>query len=164
VAQGKADSATERFLIVLFRLIIGWTFLWGAIHHFGDSKFVVEFLSQTKTFHFLYGPMIAPAIATPLTFLVEYGQLLIGLSLISGLLVRASAPFAILMMLLFWTAHMNFPYLESPNKFLVDFHVTYAGLLVYLMMKNAGHVIDLDAWAERLPLVRQSPALHAVVG
>ena len=100
---------------MLFRVIIGWTFLWGAIHHFGDSKFVPEFLTQTKTFHFLYGPLIAPEIATPLTFLVEYGQLLIGLSLISGLLVRASAPFAILMMLLFWTGHMNFPYLESPQ-------------------------------------------------
>ena len=164
MAQGKADSQTERFLIVLFRVIIGWTFLWGAIHHFGDSKFVAEFLSQTKTFHFLYGPMVTPAITAPLTFLVEYGQMLIGLSLISGQLVRASAPFAILMMLLFWTAHMNFPYLESPNKFLVDFHVAYAGLFVYFMIKNAGHVCGLDAWAERLPLVRQSPPLRALVG
>ena len=164
MAQGKADSETERFLIVLFRLIIGWTFLWGAIHHFGDSKFVAEFLSQTKTFHFLYGPMVTPAITPALTFLIEYGQMLIGLSLISGLLVRASSPFAILLLLLFWTGHMNFPYLESVNKFLVDFHVTYAGLCVYLMMKNAGHVFGLDAWAERLPLVRQSRALRAVVG
>ena len=139
-------------------------FSWQGIYHFGDSKFVAEFLSQTKTFHFLYGPMVAPAIATPLTFLVEYGQLLIGLSLISGLLVQASAPFAILMMLLFRTAHMNFPCLESPNKFFVDFHVTYAGLLVYLMIKNAGHVFRLDALAERLPLARQSPTLRAVVG
>ena len=164
MAQGKPDSKTERFLIVLFRIIIGWTFLWGAIHHFGDSKFVPEFLTQAKTFHFLYAPLNTPEITTPLTFFVEYGQLLIGLSLISGLLVRASSPFAILLLLLFWTGHMNFPYLENTNKFLVDFHVTYAGLCVYLMMKNAGHVFGLDAWAERLPLVRQSRALRAVVG
>ncbi len=164
MTQGKPDSATEKFLIVFFCVIIGWTFLWGAIHHFGDSKFVPEFLIQAKTFHSLYSPLNTPEITPLLTFLVEYGQLLIGLSLIFELLVRASAPFAILLLLLFWTGHMNFPYLESVNKFLVDFHVTYAGLCVYLMIKNAGHVFGLDVWAERLPLVRQSHALRAVVG
>ena len=112
----------------------------------------------------MYAPLNTPEITPLLTFLIEYGQMLIGLSLIFGLLVRASAPFAILLLLLFWTGHMNFPYLESVNKFLVDFHVTYAGLCVYLMMKNAGHVFGLDAWAERLPLVQQSHALRAVVG
>jgi len=165
VAQGKPDCETERFLIVLLRITIGWTFLWGAIHHFGDSKFVPEFLTQAKTFHFLYAPLNTPEITPLLTSLIEYGQLLIGLLLIFGLLVRASAPFAILLLLLlFGTGHMNFPYLKSVNKFLVDFHVTYAGLCVYLMMKNAGHVFGLDARVERLPLVRQTHALRAVVG
>ena len=69
---------------------------------------------------------------------------MIGLSLISGLFVRASAPFAILLMLLYWTAHMDFPYIEDANNYLVDYHIVYAGVLVYLIVKRAGHVFGLD--------------------
>jgi thiosulfate dehydrogenase [quinone] large subunit len=137
----------ERALILFFRLTIGWTFLYAAIHHYGDDKFVVGFLSHTKTFHDVYAPFTSPTIAPILTFLVEYGHLLIGLSLISGLLVRVSAPFAIMLMLLYWTAHLDFPYVENPNNFLIDYHIVYSGVLVYLMITNAGRVCGLDAWA-----------------
>src|SRR5262249_2832333 len=113
--QARSDSNAEQALVVFFRLTIGWTFLYAAIHHFGDDKFVAGFLSHTKTFHDVYMPLTSPTIAPVLTFLVEYGHLLIGLSLIFGFLVRASAPFGIMMMLLYWTAHMDFPYIENHN-------------------------------------------------
>jgi len=161
--KDKSESTLERLLIVFFRVTIGWTFLWAAIHHFGDDKFVSGFLNNTKTFHDVYAPLTSPAIAPTLAFLVEYGHLLIGLSLISGLLVRASAPFAIMLMLLYWTAHMDYPYVESVNNYLVDYHVVYAGVLVYLMVKRAGHVFGLDSWAEELIAVRQTPALRWLV-
>ena len=108
----------------------------------------------------MYAPLSAPAIAAPLTFLVEYGHMLIGLSLVSGLFVRASAPFAILLMLLYWTAHMDFPYIGDPNSFLIDFHIVYAGLLGYLIVKRAGHVFGLDAWVATLPPVQDNSALR----
>jgi thiosulfate dehydrogenase [quinone] large subunit len=159
----KPESALERFLILFFRLTIGWTFLYAAIHHFGDDKFVAGFLSHTKTFHDVYAPFTNPAIAPTLTFLVEYGHLLIGLSLISGLLVRASAPFAIMLMLLYWTAHMDYPYIENVNNYLIDYHIIYAGVLVYLIIKRAGHVFGLDGWAEEFTSVRAMPALRWLV-
>jgi len=161
--KDKSESTLERLLIVFFRFTIGWTFLWAAIHHLGDDKFVSGFLNNTKTFHDVYAPLTSPAIAPTLTFLVEYGHLLIGLSLISGLLVRASAPFAIILMLLYWTAHMDYPYVESVNNYLVDYHIVYAGVLVYLIVKRAGHVFGLDGWAEQLIAVRQTPALRWLV-
>jgi thiosulfate dehydrogenase [quinone] large subunit len=159
----KPESGLEPFLIVFFRLTIGWTFLYAAIHHFGDDKFVTGFLSNTRTFHDVYAPFTSPAIAPVLTFLVEYGHLLIGLSLISGLLVRASAPFAIMLMLLYWTAHMDYPYIENVNNYLIDYHIVYAGVLVYLIVKRAGHVFGLDGWAEELAAVRETPALRWLV-
>jgi thiosulfate dehydrogenase (quinone) large subunit len=119
-----SETNTERFLIIFFRLAIGWTFLWAAIHHFGDDKFVTGFLSHSKTFHDLHAPFTNPTIAPTLTFLVEYGHLLIGLSLISGLLVRASA------------------------NYIVDYHIVYAGVLIYLVIKRAGHVLGLDGWVD----------------
>jgi thiosulfate dehydrogenase [quinone] large subunit len=160
MTQDKTDTGIEQFLIVFFRLAMGWTFLWAGIHHFGDDKFVFGFLSHTKTFHDVYAPLTAPAILPTLTFLVEYGHLLIGLSLISGLLVRVSSPFAIMMMIMYWTAHMDFPYIDNVNSLLVDYHIVYAGVLVYLMVKHAGHVFGLDGLVARLAAVQHAPALR----
>ena len=98
-----------------------------------------------------------------LTFLVEYGHLLIGLSLISGLLVRVSAPFAIMMMIMYWTAHMAWPYIDNANNFVIDYHIVYAGVLVYLIVKKAGHVWGLDGWAEKLTFFANHPKLRPLV-
>jgi thiosulfate dehydrogenase [quinone] large subunit len=164
MSQNTSQSNTEQVLIVFFRLTMGWTFLWAGIHHFGDDKFVIGFLSHVKTFHDVYTPLTNPAVVPTLTFLVEYGHLLIGLSLISGLLVRVSAPFAIMLLLMYWTAHMDFPYIENVNNYLVDYHIVYSGVLVYLIVKRAGHVFGLDGLMERLHLVDQYPVLRPLVG
>mgnify|MGYP001282620338 CR=1 FL=1 len=140
-----------------------WTFLWAGIHHFGDDKFVVGFLSHTKTSHDIYAPLTNPAIVLTLTFLVEYGHLLIGLSLISGLLVRVSAPFAIMLLLMYWTAHMDYPYIENANNFLVDYHIVFSGVLVYLIVKHAGHVFGLDVLVGKFGTVQQALALRWMV-
>ena len=162
--QQQTQSDTDKFFNLFFRLTMGWTFLWAAIHHFGDDKFVLGFLSHVKTFHDVYAPFTNPSALPALTFLVEYGHLLIGLSLITGLLVRISAPFAIMLMLLYWTAHMDFPFIENANNYLVDYHIVYAGVLVYLIVKRAGHVFGLDGLLERMHVVEQYPALRPLVG
>jgi thiosulfate dehydrogenase [quinone] large subunit len=161
--RDKSGYDAEQILIVFFRLTMGWTFLWAGIHHFGDDKFVLGFLSHVKTFHDLYAPLTSPTVIPTLTFLVEYGHLLIGLSLVSGLLVRASAPFAIMLMLTYWTAHMDFPFIEDANNYLVDYHIVYAGVLVYLMVKHAGHVFGLDGWVNQLRTVKRAPMLNWLV-
>ncbi len=157
-------ASSEKMLILFFRLTMGWTFLYAGIHHFGDDKFVVGFLSHVKTFHDVYAPLTSPAIVPALTFLVEYGHLLIGLSLISGLLVRVSAPFAIMLLIMYWTAHMDFPYIENVNNYLIDYHIVYSGVLVYLMVKRAGHVFGLDGLVERWNVVEHYPVLRPLVG
>jgi len=134
------------------------------IHHFGDDKFVLGFLSHVKTFHDVYAPLTNSAIVPTLTFLVEYGHLLIGMSLISGLFVRVSSPFAIMLLLMYWTAHMDFPYIENVNNYLVDYHIVYAGVLVYLIVKRAGHVFGLDGVLEKLQLTEEYPVLRPLVG
>jgi thiosulfate dehydrogenase (quinone) large subunit len=159
----NAQSNTEQALILFFRLCMGWTFLWAGIQHFGDAKFVVGFLSHVKTFHDVYAPFTNPAVVPTLTFLVEYGHLLIGLSLVSGLLVRISAPFAIMLMLLYWTAHMDFPFIENINNYLVDYHIVYAGVLVYLIIKRAGHVLGLDGLVAEFRAVREARVLRWMV-
>ena len=155
------DSALERAYLVFFRLAMGWTFLYAASHQvFVPDWSVVGFLSHTKTFHDLFAAFTTPTMAPITTFLVGYGHLLIGLSLICGLMVRVSASFGILLMIMYWMAHMDFPYIENTNNFLLDFHIVYAGVLGYLIAKRAGHVWGLDAWVEKLPVLTRHPVLR----
>ena len=111
---------------------------------------VAGFLSKTKTFHNLFAIFTTPSVAPIVTFLVGYGHLLIGLSLLVGFMVRISASFGILLLLVYWMAHMDFPYIENANNFIVDYHIVYASILGYLIYKRAGHVWGLDALASRV--------------
>jgi thiosulfate dehydrogenase (quinone) large subunit len=157
-------TSLDKTLIFYFRLVMGWTFLYAGVSQLTDPGWsVVGFLGSTKTFHDVLAPFAASAVAPTMTFLVEWGHLLIGLSLVSGLLVRISASFGVMLMLMYYMAHMDFPYIENKLNFLVDYHLVYAGVLVYLIARHAGHVWGLDGWVERLPLIRQHPALRPLV-
>src|SRR4051794_19857103 len=144
MSETRPGRRVESVLIFLLRVSIGWVFLWAAIHHYSDSSYVGGFLSHTKTFHPIYGALAASPALPVVAFMVEYGHLLIGLSLISGLLVRATAPFGILIMMTYWTAHMDFPYIETINNFIVDYHPVYAMVLGILIIRQAGHIWGLD--------------------
>ena len=158
------DSKFERAQIVFFRLAMGWTFLYAASHQVFDPNWtVVGFLSRTKTFHDVFAVFTTPTMAPITTFMVEYGHLLIGLSLVFGLMVRVSASFGILLMIIYWMAHMDFPFIENKNNFILDYHIVYAGVLVYLIAKRAGHVWGLDGWAETLSFIEQHPSLRPLV-
>jgi thiosulfate dehydrogenase [quinone] large subunit len=159
------NSTVERALIVYFRLTMAWTFLYAASHQVFDPKFtVVGFLNHTKTFHELFSIFTTPTMAPITTVLVEYGHLLIGLSLLFGLMVRVSASFGVLLMLTYWMAHMDWPFIEDKNNFIVDYHLVFAGVLILLIVKQAGHVWGLDAAIEKLTFFNQHPRLRAVVG
>jgi len=153
-------KSVEQTLIFLLRVSVGWVFLWAAIHHFGDDSYVAGFLSHTKTFHPIYGTLAQSSWLPVISFLVEYGHLLIGLSLISGLLVRVSSPFAIMLMVFYWTAHMNFPYIDNVNNLIMDEHLIIALVLGILMVRQAGHVWGLDGWAANRNLIRQNSGLR----
>jgi thiosulfate dehydrogenase [quinone] large subunit len=137
----------DRRLVLVFRLLLGWVFLYAGVSQVLSADFSTsQFLAHTKTFHTLYEPLTAPGIAPYLTFAVSWGHLLIGLSLIFGLLVRVSGVFGVALFLTYWTAHMDFPYIESHVNLLIDYHIVYAVLLGYLVAVNAGHAFGLDGW------------------
>ena len=157
-------SPLERVLVAYLRLTMAWTFLYASSHQVFDSKFtVVGFLSHTKTFHDLSAIFTTPVMASITTILVEYGHLLIGLSLLFGLMVRVSASFGVLLMLTYWMAHMDWPFIENKNNFIIDYHLVYAGVLILLIVKQAGHVWGLDALAVKLTFFQQHPRLRALV-
>jgi thiosulfate dehydrogenase [quinone] large subunit len=93
---------------------------------------------------------------------VKWGHLLIGLSLVSGLLIRVSGVFGVMLMLTYYFAHMDFPYVDSPVNYIMEFHLVYAGVLVYLMSVRAGTVFGLDGVVERLHLFDRQRAADAM--
>jgi thiosulfate dehydrogenase [quinone] large subunit len=157
-------SQMEKTLVLYFRFVMAWTFLYAASHQvFVPGWTIVGFLNHTKTFHEFFTIFTTPTMAPITTFMVEYGHLLIGLSLLTGLMVRVSATFGVFLMITYWFAHMDWPFIENSNNLIVDFHLVYGGVLVYLIVKRAGHVIGLDAWAENLDLFKQYPSLKPLV-
>jgi thiosulfate dehydrogenase [quinone] large subunit len=154
-------SSLERSLVFYLRLTMAWTFLYASSHQVFDPNWsVVGFLNSTKTFHDLFAMFTTPTMAPATTVLVEYGHLLIGLSLLFGLMVRLSAGAGVLLMLVYWMAHMDWPFIENKNNFLVDQHLVYAGVLVLLVVKQAGHVWGLDALADKLDFFQGHPKLR----
>jgi thiosulfate dehydrogenase [quinone] large subunit len=158
------DSNAERTLVLVLRLLMAWTFIYAASHQAFVANFsVVGFLNSTKTFHDFFMIFTAPAIAPVVSFLVAWGHLLIGLSLLVGLMVRVSAVFGIALLMMYWMAHMDWPFIENKNNFIIDYHAVYSVVLVYLIVKRAGHVWGLDGWVAKLPLMRDHPGLKPLV-
>jgi thiosulfate dehydrogenase [quinone] large subunit len=147
--------------VLVFRLAMAWTFLHAASQQvLNDSWDVAGFLAGTTTFHDVYGVFAGAQAAAVVSFLVAWGHLLIGLSLLVGLMVRVSATVGAILMLLYWAAYMDFPYVGGADNFIVDFHLVYAVLLVFLVATRAGHVAGLDAIAARE--TARHPALYAL--
>ena len=178
------QSTTDRSFILIFRLLMAWTFLYAASHQVFNPKFsAAGFLSHTKTFHDVYAVLATPTVDPVLTFLVSYGHLLIGLSLLVGLMVRVSAAFGVALLVMYWTAHMDWPFIENTNNFIIDYHIVYAVVCVYLIVYRAGHVwgkscsntasstmtiarcatLSSDGWVEKLSFVERSPSLRFLV-
>lgn len=153
-------SNPERVVIFALRLALAWIFLFAASHQvLVPGWSVAGFLNNTKTFHGLFAPLTGPVVAPIVSFLVGYGHLLIGLSLLFGLMVRASATAGIVVMILYWMAHMDFPYISDKNSLLVDSHIVYVLVLLLLIVKSAGHIWGLDKWASQSGLAQRSRLL-----
>ena len=159
------NTALSRSLIVYFRIAMGWTFLYAGVSQLAEPHFTAAtFLAHTKTFHDFFAWFATPDVVPHTDFLVKWGHTLIGLSLVTGCLVRISAPFGVLLMLVYYLAHLDFPYVDSHVNFIMEYHLVYAGVLVYLIATRAGHVWGLDGWADRVPLLARQQYIRPLIG
>src|SRR5260221_10735863 len=107
------QSTTDRSFILVFRLLMAWTFLYAASHQVFNPKFsAAGFLSHTNTFHYVYAVRPTPAADPVLKFPVSYCHLVIWLSLLVRLLVPVSAAFGVALLVMYLTAHMDWPFID----------------------------------------------------
>ncbi len=164
------ETALQKTIVFALRLMLGWVFLYAATRQIflTDNWSAAGFLKDAKTFADFFAWFGQPEVLPYTSFLVKWGHLLIGLSLISGCLVRVSASFGALLMLLYYFPRMDFPYVSGVNQFIVEYHLVYAVVLVYLVAVKAGRIWGLDGCVDRLPGIggwlKRHPQLQPIFG
>jgi len=144
--------------------MLAWVFLYAASRQVFNPGFsVAGLVSRTTTSNPIFGWIADPAVAPIFSFLVAYGHLLVGLSLLLGLFFRLGGLVGAFLMMVYWLAHMDFPYIEGPQNLLIDYHVIYATVLVFLVLNRAGHSYGLDAMAGKFGFVANRPWLQSLV-
>ena len=158
------EATLDRIVIFILRILVGWTFLyagsWQVLQHYSAAGF----LNHVVTFHDFFARFATPAVLPYTDFLMKWGHLLIGLSLVFGVMVRVSGPFGILLMLTYHFAHMEWPFIENHLNLFVDFHLVFAVVIFYLIVHRAGHVWGLDGVIENHSLVARNQVLKPLFG
>jgi thiosulfate dehydrogenase [quinone] large subunit len=147
---------------LLLRLAMGWIFVWS-----GFDKLLTDWTSAGFLVNGTSGPLQGwfvdlganGAAVNVIDGLVISGQILIGLTLILGVVTRFSLFWAGGMVFMFYIA--QFP--PANNPFL-DEHIVYIVVFLLLGALGAGRILGLDALIEKLPFVRRIPGVEYFLG
>lgn len=136
--------------VFLLRLALGLLFLFAAWSKLGaESWTAAAYLTNasgpfTVWFQSLAGNVIVD-------FLNMYGQLLIGLALVFGFLVRPASFFGAILMLLYYFAQFD----QNTAHGLIEEHLIYLFIFLLLLSGGFGHVWGLDGVVGRQPSVQK---------
>jgi len=161
-------SFTLRYVgvIVLFafimRIAMGWIFVWS-----GFDKLLGDWTSAGFLVNATKGPLEGwfvdlgtnRAAVDVIDGLVIWGQILIGIALILGVVTRFSLFWAGVMMFMFYIAQ-----LPPENNPFLDEHIIYIGVFLLLGALGAGRILGLDALIEKLPFVRRIRGVEHFLG
>lgn len=157
------ETATQRILLVLFRISIGWVFLFAAIRQIPDPEWsAAGFMSGAKTFPAFFQLMASPPFLPIIDALIPWAHLVIGLALILGIGMRLAAIGGASLMFLYYLPRLDFP-MVGPNSFIVEYHLVYMFLIIYLAAVRAGRIFGLEGWLEKQPATRDYLEHHPVL-
>lgn len=143
------------YAVLSLRLVMGWILFYAGITKLLDPTWSAEYLlvetgSKSVPLAGLWRVMAADWLwlVNPLN---EWGETLIGLCLILGAFVRLAAALGIVMMVLYYFAHLPLEW-----GFIVDYHIVYVMIMFGLAAVGAGRIIGVDQYLEdNLPLPRR---------
>lgn len=156
-------TRSEKISLFLLRISLGWLFFYSGITKILTPNWSsIKYLSGAKTFAGFFEWMTQPNILPIINIMNEWGQLLLGISLILGIGVRLSTTLGGVLMVLYYIA-LPFPY-PNPQSFIVDEHIIYALAMIYLGIIRAGRVYGLETWCSNLPICSKFPRLRKLLG
>lgn len=160
--------------VVLLRLVMAWVFLQAGLDKLFDPDWSAEgYMDPTTQFGVgeenplsgFFADLAANAgLVDPL---VIYGQILIGLALLFGILLRFAVFWGAVQMFMFWLASLEGGLLEGlpvEHGWVVNSDVVYIILLFGLGAWGAGRILGLDAQLEEHPVVQDNPWLKYLLG
>lgn len=144
----KTHITSKGIGLFLLRIALGWLFLYSGITKILDPQWsAAQFLSGAKTFPAIFDWFSSSANIGWVNILNSWGQTLIGLSLISGTLVRLSSVFGALLMILYYLPALDFPLVK--NGFLIDNHIIFILVFVIFIIERAGTFWGLDTFINK---------------
>lgn len=157
------------YAILALRLVMGWVFLQAGIEKLLDPNwtaagYLQNAVADTNPLQGLFADMAGMAWVDPL---VVYGQLLIGIALILGVLVRWAAFWGVVMLALFWLSSLQGGLLAGlpvEHGYVVNSDVVYMLLLFGLGAFGAGRILGLDRRLEETSVVRNNRWLRLLLG
>lgn len=166
--------------VLSLRVIMAWVFLQAGLEKLFDdgiSGFLDDPLTggwdatgflvgatQDSPAHGMFESMAEWGFVEPM---VVWGQILIGIALLLGILVRWSAFWGAVMMILFWLAALEgglFAGLPVEHGYVVDSSLVYAFILFGLGAVGAGRIAGLDRRIEEWKVVQENTWLKYLLG
>lgn len=143
---------------------MGWLFFYAGITKVLNPNWTAAgYLNNAKTFEGFYHWLASPGILPVTNFLNEWGLTLVGAALILGLFVRLASVFGAAMMILFYFPILVFPKVGA-NAFIIDEHIIYALVFLFLGAMRAGQYFGLDKWCSNLPICSRYPKFRSILG
>lgn len=156
-------TRSEKISLLLLRVSLGWLFLYSGITKILNPEWSsLKYLEGAKMFTGFFAWMTQPSVLSVIDLMNEWGQLLLGISLILGIAVRLSTTLGAILMALYYMA-LPFPY-PNPQSFIIDQHIIYALVMIYLGAIHAGRVYGLETWCSNLPICSKFPRLRKILG
>lgn len=153
----------EKISISLLRISLGFLFLYSGVTKILNTDWSsIKYLQNAKTFTGMYSWMAQPSILPYINSINEWGQILLGISLVLGIGMRLSTTLGAILMTLYYFA-LPFPH-PNPQSFIVDEHVIYALIMIYLGAVRAGRIYGIETWCSKLPLCSKYPKLRKLIG
>ncbi len=154
----------QNLSLFLLRVTMGWMFFYAGITKVLNPEWsAAGYLKGAKTFSWFFQSLLNPSVLPVVNFINEWGLTLLGVSLILGVGVRLSSLLGAVLMLLYYLPILNFPY-PNAHSYIVDEHIIYISVLLYLAAIRAGRVWGLEAWCSRLPICSKLPRLREWLG
>ncbi len=138
----------QKVALFFIRIALGWLFFYAGIAKLLKPGWSAAFyLKDAHTLPGFYHALMNPSILPIINNVVTWGFVLLGISLIVGSFVRLSSYLGAVLMLLLYFPVLQFPY-PNANSFIVDEHIVYAAVLIFLGTIRAGRYYGFDeAWA-----------------
>lgn len=154
----------HRFSLVFLRVTTGWMYFYAGITKVINPEWsAAGYIKGAKTFAGAFAWFLNPQVLPVVDFLVKWGLVALGVSLVLGLFVRLSSYLGILLMLLFYLPILNFPF-AGQHAYIIDEHIIYIAGLLVLASFRSGHVWGLEKWCINLPICSKYPKLRAWLG